>query len=109
MMLEGIGLILMVMWSAGCVGLTVYLVWFLFDEGDNGMAVAALLLGLPFAVVIAALPWGVMADIRSPDLVTLKKGDWGCTTSHSETSMILAGKVLVPTTRRVCDGYGRTR
>lgn len=58
---------------------------------------------LPLILLVAVLPFLVIASVNSPDLVTLKKDSWHCTAHHNETIMV--GKIL--STVQVCDQYGR--
>lgn len=100
------------MWSLGCIACVFCMAWaFLSDSYDRNITAGALiiLVGLPLGALLAILPWALAAQSRSPDLAVLKKGQWACTATHSETHMQLVGKVMVPQTRRVCDAYGRTR
>ena len=65
----------------------------------------------PLVALFAAAPWFIWADEQSPNLTTLKKGQWACVASHSETVMmpISTGKTttLVPQSTIVCDQYSR--
>jgi hypothetical protein len=77
------------------------------------MAAAIVGLGLPMGAVMAVLPWGFIQDSQSPDLAVLKKGQWACTATRLETTLmpISTGKstILVPTTHSVCIAYSAVR
>lgn len=102
-------LALSAMWSIGSVAFPVWGMIQTARDYEWGMCAAMLFLGLPLGAVLAALPWMFIAEARSPDLVTLKKGYWACTASHQVTTMVLVGKVMVPQTRSECDAYGKIR
>jgi len=38
---------------------------------------------------------------------SLKKAEWTCSASHTESRLIAAGKVIVPTTTTICDQWSR--
>lgn len=100
---------LSVLWSSACIIAPLWAAWLLWQDNEPGMSLACFGLGLPLMAFMAALPWAFIHDSQSPDLATLKKGQWACTGSHDETTMILVGKVIVPQHRTVCDAYSRTR
>jgi len=110
-MWDYVGYGLMIMWSVGCIGGCLLIAVGGFSDGDLGLGFAVTLLGLPIAVLLGLLPWAIAEDMASPDLVTLKKADWVCSTSHNVTSMtpVSTGKttIMVPTTQSVCDTYSR--
>lgn len=105
------GMTLAVLWSVGCFSLPLWAVWSMWDEDEKGMAAATLLIGLPIGCLIAVLPWAFIAEQRSPDLATLKKNEWFCSSSHTvvTTTMVMSGKVMIPVTQshQVCDQYQR--
>lgn len=80
----------------------VYL-WSHGDVVDYGFA----FLMSPVVFILATLPWAFIAHEESPDLETLKKDEWVCTRTKTETYMALVGKVMVPQTRKVCTRYER--
>jgi hypothetical protein len=104
--------ILGVMWSIGWVALAIWAAAFLIAEGEWVPGILAALIGFPIAIFVALLPWAIAQDIASPDLATLKKGEWACSATRTETTMmpITSGKTttMVPTTRSVCTAYVRT-
>jgi hypothetical protein len=102
--------ILAVMWSAGCFGLPLWAAWSLWDDYEQGMAIAVLLIGWPLAVIVGILPWAAYADSQDPH-ISLNKTEWVCTARHSmtTTTFVMSGKVMVPitSTHQVCDQYNR--
>ncbi|MEO0828843.1 MAG: hypothetical protein AAFY03_00080 [Pseudomonadota bacterium] len=105
--------VLSAMWSIGWVGFPIFGgIALLKDEFDRGMGFAVLLIGTPLGAVFAVLPWEGIAAQSSPDLATLKKGEWACTQTKIVNSMmpVSNGKTttMVPTTSSVCVQYSRT-
>lgn len=100
------------LWSIGCIGGIILLIWYMINQTEYGIAFALFFLGLPFAVLLAILPWAAIADFKSEDLAVLKKNAWACTATRTETTMmpVTTGKttVMVPTTTTVCIQYSRT-
>jgi hypothetical protein len=107
-MIEVFLTILGTMWFIGCFGLPLYGVLTLWNDGENGMALALLLIGWPIGVFMGALPWAFYADAQDPHL-SLNKTEWVCTSRHSQTTttFVMSGKVMIPitSTRQVCDQY----
>lgn len=99
-------------WSLTIIGAWLYATAEMWDESIGIGVIFTFVVG-PLAFLMACLPWAIMQDETSPDLVTLKKGEWACVSQHSETTMvpISTGKTttLVPQTNSVCDQYGRIR
>lgn len=99
------------LFTIGCVvgplGCAVYV----FRDGERMIAALIFFIVWPVACLLGALPWGLIADAKSPDLATLKKSDWICSASHPETTTtyVKSGNVLTPITshRQVCDQYSR--
>lgn len=104
--------ILATMWAAGCILVASAIAWSLYDNGDWGMFAVTCLLGLPVAFMLAGVPWYFIWDSQSPVLVELHKGEWACTASRTQNSVmpITTGKVttMVPTVTSVCIQYSRT-
>lgn len=101
------------LWSVGCVVIPLWAGFSLVqDRCDRGLGISVLLVGFPLGCLFAMAPWAFIADIQSPNLATLKKGQWVCSQSHQVTSTtyVKSGSVLVPVTNtnRVCDQYRRT-
>lgn len=103
--------ILSAAWSLGCIAAVIAIVAYLWGDETPIMAGVVGLIGLPFAAVLALLPWAAIDDMQSPDLVTLKKGDWACSAQHTETgsTVMSTGKttMVLPTSHSVCDQYSR--
>ena len=57
-------------------------------------------------LVIGLVIYASIMESRMPHF-QLNKRDWACTAAHEETTMVLVGKVLVPSTTTVCDQYSR--
>lgn len=99
--------ILAVLWTGGCTigyGAALKSLW---EDGDTMLLTLLVCLGLPIFLLTAVLPWAFIESEASPNLVTLKKGAWACSAAHQEHGMVMAGKVMVPTTTTVCDAYAR--
>lgn len=107
-----IWLILGGIWSLGCALGVLALLKFYFEEGDIA-AIAFGLVGAVTGVILGLIPWAIYEDATSPDLTTLKKGEWVCTETRVVNSMmaVSTGKTttVVPTTRSECINYGRVR
>lgn len=58
------------------------------------------------ALIVLICLMGVMLFSEK---IPLMKSDWKCTASHTEKSFIMAGKIMVPTTKTVCDRYERKK
>jgi len=104
------------LWSLGCFGLPLWGAWhFSFGlekyDREYGMSAALLLLIWPLGCFMAFLPWMAMDAAASPNLETLKKAEWACSESHTETrrGAVSTGKITIPTTTHltVCDQYNR--
>lgn len=74
--------------------------------GFAGNTIFIVVIG-PILLLVAGMPAGVLMDEQSPVLATLHKADWSCAGGHNQTGMVMAGKVMVPTTTFVCDQYNR--
>lgn len=88
------------------------LVAFAVKAAGDGMGLLSFGLAVIFAAMalfFVLIPFAVLQEENSPDLATLKKKDFICTSSHKETTWVMAGKVLVPLTNEVCDQYGRVQ
>lgn len=106
--MEIVLLMLMAMWSMGCLGCAfAVLCYFLNEEGPLA---ASLLCGvlLPIAVGLAWFPWVVRVEVSSPDLAVLKKGEWACSSSRAQPVTTMAGKVPITTYHHVFHAYVRT-
>lgn len=72
------------------------------------LAIFLVLVGLIFIIII--LPIAYYQDSHDPHK-SLNMKDWFCSRDHEETmtTMVMAGKVMVPmtTTQHVCDQYNR--
>lgn len=68
--------------------------------GNGEDAAMYMVMGVVGLLIIGCIFAGVQY-VKSPDLVTLKKGEWTCVHTHSE--MVLVGKILMP--QDVCDTY----
>jgi ABC-type siderophore export system fused ATPase/permease subunit len=105
--------VLAAMFALGCFGGTLWLARSVADEESRLGAALALLVGIPLAVFIGALPFVLIAQGASPNLVTLKKNEWACTSAHTQvvTSYTMSNRTMIPivTSHKVCDAYGRTR
>ena len=103
--------LLTTLWSLGCFGLPLWAAWSLWDDGDNGLAVAIGLMAWPIGCLLAVLPWAFISEAQSSDLATLKKNEWFCSQSHpvTTTTYVKSGSVMVPvtSTHQVCDQYNR--
>jgi hypothetical protein len=103
--------VLTVLWSVGCVLLPLWGTVTLFREGDRGMAASLLLIGFPIGCLFATLPWAFISEQKSPDLATLKKNEWRCSTSHTvvSTTYVMSGKVMIPITssHQECNQYDK--
>jgi len=101
------------LWAAGCVIAPLVGTYYLWQDDGRWMAALFFAIGLPVGAVLAVLPWWAIAGTKSPDLATLKKGQWACTASRLETTMmpVSTGKttMLVPTTYSVCVTYSKLR
>lgn len=101
---------LMLMWFLGCLGALWAMLYYLWDEGSHVATIVLGLIGVPAALVIGALPYGLYLDSSGPT-IELQKSEWSCTRAHKETttSYVMSGKVMVPitTTDDVCDAYER--
>lgn len=109
-MLNIIFIVLSVLWSLGCLagfGWIIHTIWDDYGGPDWWAMAFAFGVGLPIVLLFAVIPWGAMAYASSPDLVTLKKAEWECINSHSETTYVKSGDILVPVTSDICDVYGR--
>jgi hypothetical protein len=99
------------MWSIGCTIGLIGVIWITIDDRDYGLTALALFLGGPVAIIIGALPWMFLEDASSPNLATLKKGEWVCTNSHTVVTgvPISTGKTttIMPQSHKVCDSYTR--
>jgi hypothetical protein len=73
------------------------------DWMEAGFVGFCVIIGL----VVVGLIYGGIDYVQGPDLATLKKSEWYCSDSHSETTYVMSGKVLVPITSDVCDEYSR--
>lgn len=100
--------ILAVLWSIGCVGITLAVIYWLWRDREIGVAIAVLLIGLPLMSIMAILPWALIAKQNSPVLATLHKNEWTCSASHEETRLVMIGKILMPQKHEVCDTYTRS-
>lgn len=111
-MLNAIAAVLAAMWSLGCVGGPLWMAVTSIREGDRAIGLACLTIGFPVGSLLACLPWAFMTQANSPDLVTLKKNEWACVASHTQTTMVASstGKIttMIPVTTTICDAYGRT-
>jgi hypothetical protein len=63
-------------------------------------AIAATFVGWIVIAIVGCI-YMAISSTSSPDLVTLKKGEWSCIHSHIEYRLV--GKILVPAD--VCDTY----
>ena len=100
------------MWSVGCIGGALY--WAISNiltPYDRAVGFMVLFTGLPIAAFMGLLPWAVLADMQSPDLATLKKGEWTCSQTRIVNGMmpVVSGKTttMVPTTSTECIQYSR--
>lgn len=103
--------ILSALWAAGCLAVAIGVGFYMWRDIGRIAGVVFWITMTPLCALLGAVPFMAIADAKSPTLATLKKGQWACTARHSETvtTMVPAGKVLVPntTTRVVCDQYTR--
>ena len=60
----------------------------------------AFFVGIPLGI------WALINDYNKPTF-SLQKDAWHCTNAHLETTMIMVGKVLVPSHTNICDQWSR--
>lgn len=100
------------LWSLGCIGLSVWSIVWTLRENEWVMAAVAGFIGLPIAALLAIMPWAFIAQTQSPNLAVLKKNEWVCTETRTETTMmpVATGRTttIVPTIHSVCIVYART-
>ena len=100
------------LWAIGIVAGTVLFLNYM--RADSGPVVAGVLtaIGLPTALVIAAMPALFIMSENSPTLAVLKKNEWVCSETRTENFMmpVVSGSstTMVPSTRSVCVVYTRT-
>ena len=101
--------ILGAMWAVGSLAAIGY---FLFDmcETKPGLVVGWLL-GIPIWTLCGLGPLALINHESGPQLATLLKSEWHCSSAHEETTTtyVQVGKAMVPSTSTtsVCDAYGR--
>ena len=103
---------LCVMWAVGILtGAIILLKSGVEDFTRLGAAVMGCI-GIPIAVLIAAMPMVYVMDQQSPDLAVLKKNEWMCSETRTETIMmpVVSGNTttMVPSVQSVCIQYSRT-
>lgn len=98
-------------WSAGCIAGVIHFFVTTFDEDGFFTWIIELVVGAPLAILIAAIPWFALTEATSPILATLKKGEWVCRSSHSDSTLVpmVTGNttILMPISERKCDEYVR--
>lgn len=99
--------ILMALWTLGVVLGYVLSLRALWQEGEKRVTAVTLLLGLPVAFFMAAAPWMIMENEKSPIVESLRKSEWQCTAHSTITTYVMVGKVMTPMTTEVCDRYDR--
>ena len=111
MLMENLIIALMVLWTIGCTIGPFLSSWWLFNEESPFAAAFMLLITLPLGCVLASIPWILYGQEVSPNLAILKKNEWVCSASHTETTTtyIKSGSVMVPITNhiQVCDQYNK--
>ena len=90
--------------GAGVV-LCLVMAWTMFSDDLLGVVLGIVM--VCSAALIAIIPIAVIEEENSPDLATLKKKDFACTSSHTDYVLVWVGKMLVPMPREICDQYGR--
>ena len=109
--MENIIIALMVLWTIGCTVGPFLGSWCLVKEESLFMAAFVLLITLPIGCLLAFVPWMLYAQETSPNLAVLKKNEWVCSASHSETTTtyVKSGSVMVPIVShtQVCDQYNK--
>lgn len=50
----------------------------------------------------------VYKDITS-EHISIRKDEWNCVISHKESYIIPSGKIMIPTTKDICDRYERNK
>ena len=102
---------LSVIWSIGLIALPVVAIGWCVRENELFIGAGLLFLGLPLCAFMAAIPWMIMDYDRSPTLATMKKSEWYCTASRTDTVMtpITTGNITVmtPQTYETCIQYMR--
>lgn len=103
--------VLATLWALGLLGCVIWgcLNDFMFDSWIG--RTIWLLICLPLWVTFGLGPFALIEHEAGPVEATLLKSEWQCSASHQETatSMIMVGKVMVPTTitSNVCDQYNK--
>lgn len=92
--------------TLGMVAMTIAGIRMLLDDGPLAATIVALI-GIPLVATLCVMLFMAIGSSNSPILASLKRGEWACTAGHSVTTMVLVGKVMVPSQRFVCDQYGR--
>lgn len=62
--------------------------------------------GLMGAVLIGLIGF-IIYDAAIAETFSLRKDHWKCTKSHSEETLVMAGKVMMPIINTVCDQWTR--
>lgn len=103
---------LCVMWAVGILTGAIILLKTVVEDFTRLGAGVMGCIAIPIAVLIAALPMGYVMDQQSPDLAVLKKKEWMCSETRTETIMlpVVSGNTtaMVPSVRSVCVQYTRT-
>lgn len=104
--------ILSIFWAIGTLACMIALVKHLYEDSGNTASVIGFCVLFPLSAVIAALPFALILESRSPNLAVLKKNEWACTSTRTETFLmpVVSGNntTMVPSVRSVCIRYSRT-
>lgn len=90
------------MWTAGCTLAPLWATICLWRD-EPSLSLVTLFVGLPLGVLIGVFPWGMMQDAESPELASLRKGQWVCTYRHHYPPV---GKIPA---RNECRAYEKVR
>lgn len=103
---------LLTLWVIGVAFAIIATVTMVWRETNAPHASVAACLMIPIGVLAILIAFALVERPKTPNLVTLKKGEWLCTASHRQpiTTITVVGKVVVPntTTVTICDQYSRT-
>lgn len=85
--------------------------WRKFEDYIFYRVMPVMLIGILIILLLAiciGVPWAVYDEYKSEKFY-LRKDQWVCTISHTETTYVMVGKVLMPSFRQVCDEYKRVK
>lgn len=102
------GEIIMACVLLACVfGIGGFLCFIGFEEPGGSPLILFGVLIILFGIGLSMFIWDEVNPPSGVSMIELRSDRWGCTASHTTTSMIMVGKVWVPQTHRVCDQYSR--